>query len=1263
MRWHIHRLYRNPVFVFCFGLWLMAFSGYAQAALPTPQTLKGLSDFPALLVPNQGQWDATVRYAGRAQGAEVAFGAEGVGFYLHDQGNPKACAAPACRDARGAGRCVAADREAAVRLYALEGNLSELVPEKALPTRVSYLRGDNPAHWQSQLPSYAQLRYTQVYPGIDWVLRSHEHHLVYDWVVAPQADPAQIRLALEGIRELQHAADGSLVATLPNGIQLQQHAPVIYQKDGEVRQPVDGAFVILEASPELGRYVIGFALGDYDENRTLVIDPTVSVEYSAVFGGAANDEIKAMAVTANGRVIAVGSTLSTALPGTAREQGPRARRDGLLLQFSPDASSLEHVLILGGSNDEQINAIALQQQGTQVSLYLTGQTNSPNFPIPSGVAPSGLYPVLPGGRPQAAFVAKVQLDQPNNPLVFAGYWGGSGVDAGKAIDLDAAGNIYVAGETASGDLPTRNALYPSYPRGKSVFVLKLDPAAQFVHYASYFGGSGNDDVVSMKVIKALNGIYDGTVFLSGFTASRDFPTTTGTFQPANPGGTSGFVARIGPQGTELVFATYLGGSRNDVITDMVLGPPQDPHLFISGYTNSENFPVTSALYPALAGNNDAFVAKLDQYGRFVHFATYLGGNADDRAHAIAIDQARDTGLHYIYVGGQTQSHNFPTHHAIEGHSYLRAADARSRDGFIAKLDPRGLDLLYASFFGGIRDDAVWALATRANARRQVFIAGSTTARDASHLFPVPSDATKNTQYYLLGDDRNTSTNIFTAQIRDELYDPRVPRLELSYANTYPEGTAKRSDQVKLELFLRDPLPVGISGFASVVTFDAQALDFDPQRGIVWNDAQLPDHNREVQVLEPGRLGIWMLYQRQPVRTIANDTRVLELYFTVTDRSRLSKQLPVRMEQANTTANNVHNQTVFIRAVSGGILLDRPCNDLIGDCDCSGQVALFEVQHAASTVLANQRNRCMQTDRRTDLRIDVLDLTRIVNLHIGTPRPATTPAQGAQLQLANVRANGRALDMDLIWQGQPQGVSAMTVDLYYDDAHFEHALSAARLGIAAQNAGKTLSYNALSAGRLRILLYGLNDHPLQDGVIATLSLVPLSQSQNSASRIRPVVVASNPQAQPVSVSSDEVIVMGGQPPRLRQYVNAGTTAISVRGALSLEPRPGVNYQPLEIRFADAQASLLISSALAPQARFRLHPDQSYQYRFNAHTGRIEVLRTGGIFVVSLPVNAQGHSPEIAIGNGTLQRIRVNLNAQGQPVLDTASFPVAPVASSQ
>ena len=318
---------------------------------------------------------------------------------------------------------------------------------------------------------------------------------------------------------------------------------------------------------------------------------------------------------------------------------------------------LSYSTYLGGSDMDYANGIAVDPSG---NAYVTGYTASTDFPLvnpaqssPGGGTCSDGVDTIPCFD---AFVTK--LNPTGTALVYSTYLGGSNEDYGTGIALDASGNAYVTGYTNSTDFPVQNALQSENAGGYDAFVAELSADGASLIYSTYWGGSSDDIGTGVAVDSS------GNAYISGYTASPDFPVTPGALQANYGGGDhNGFVVKFNSGGAELGYSTFLGGSADDYAYGVAVDSAGD--AYVTGATNSTNFPTVNAFQPNYAGGlcavapntfpcYDAFVAKLNPAGSALIYSTYLGGTGSDYGYAIALD-----GSSNAYVTGYTTSTNFP----------------------------------------------------------------------------------------------------------------------------------------------------------------------------------------------------------------------------------------------------------------------------------------------------------------------------------------------------------------------------------------------------------------------------------------------------------------------------------------------------------------------------------------------------------------------------------------------------------------------------
>ncbi len=345
---------------------------------------------------------------------------------------------------------------------------------------------------------------------------------------------------------------------------------------------------------------------------------------------------------------------------------------------------LSYSTYLGGSGIDEGLGIAVDSAG---SAYVTGRTDSTNFPTTAGAFQTTL-----AGTGGNAFVAK--LNASGTALVYSSYLGGSGCcagsggDTGFGIAVDGSGNAYVTGITQSTNFPTTVGAFQTMLGGSGVenaFVAKLNPTGAALMYSTYLGGNNSDGAFAIGIDSS------GNAYVTGATASSNFPTTSGAFQTTlgSIGTFDAFVTKLNGSGTALVYSTYLGGSGGD--SGQAIALDSAGNAYLTGWTYSTNFPTANPVQATNAGGYDAFVAKLNTTGTALVYSTYLGGNNYDLGQGIAVDSSGNA-----YVTGITESTNFPTTAA----AFQTTLGSSNGNAFVTKLNGSGTALVYSTYLGG-----------------------------------------------------------------------------------------------------------------------------------------------------------------------------------------------------------------------------------------------------------------------------------------------------------------------------------------------------------------------------------------------------------------------------------------------------------------------------------------------------------------------------------------------------------------------------------
>jgi len=576
--------------------------------------------------------------------------------------------------------------------------------------KVNYFKGNNQSEWKNNIPAYGELKYSEVWEGINLAIRHTEKGIKLDWHVAPGTNPDVIWLRYEGADSLSISDDGSLLISHQYG-EVHEEAPVAYQM-------IDGRRVDIPCGYRIdGALSYGFWLGDgYDPARELIIDPLLP--YATLLGGNDYDNGAAIAADAEGCAYITGATLSTDFPITpgAFQTTLPGSNSAFVTKFSADGSRLLYSTYLGGSSEyTDGRLIAIDSAG---HAYITGTTSSTDFPVTPGAFQTSNKGSF------SAYATKLSPDGAS--LVYSTYLGGSGYDTGQSIRVDADGFAYVGGFTQSSDFPTTPGAFQQSSTGSGTqgFLLKLSADGTALSYSTYLGGSA-DTVIQGIAIDAA-----GRVYVTGYTSSADFPVTPGAFQTTMKGGYDVFVTKFSPDGSSLVYSTFAGGSEADysrgICTD------EQGNAYVTGSTTSADFPVTSGAAQSAfgGGNGDAFVFKLSAAGSAMVYSTYLGGDAQDAGYAITLASGNRA-----CVTGLTWSSNFPTTPWVTP-TALQGTTA----AFLTIVSEDGTSFIVSNYIGGDNASSASGIATGADGR--VYITGTT----SSSNFPVTPGAFQTTRH-------------------------------------------------------------------------------------------------------------------------------------------------------------------------------------------------------------------------------------------------------------------------------------------------------------------------------------------------------------------------------------------------------------------------------------------------------------------------------------------------------------------------------------
>src|SRR5579871_872139 len=577
---------------------------------------------------------------------------------------------------------------------------ARVVPMDPLPGKVNSFIGNDSSKWKSGVSVYKKVKYQGIYAGVDLVYYGNQQELEYDFIVSPGADPAAIRLGVDGAK-VRIDSHGDLVLHTAVG-DVRHHKPVIYQEIDGVRHEIAGHFV------KKSNREIAFAVAPYDPHHDLVIDP--SLAWSTYLGGANQDRAITVAVDQFGDTHIGGWTASHKFPtnGTYGSSpypnycvptttcNPTTDAFFSVIYTSGNGGNLFISTYYGGSTGSTSIEGIVTYGNNVPTVYVVGTTSAKDIPLGSGSPP--LQSANAGGND--AFMAKLGL----SGIEFCTYLGGSGDETATGITLDSQGDVIVSGYTTSTNFPTANAFQSTNNGSVNTFVTKYNSLLNAYVYSTYLGGPG---------IAVGNKIADGNsdvLYIAGQTTS-----VTPFSKTAKSGNVyKGFLAALNFAGSAEAFPTIIfGGSGNTIANGVVVD--STGNVWVAGYTSSTDFQTLNPIQASNAGSYDIFLQEYTSGGT-LQFSTYLGGSGTDQAMGLAIvppGQVPPNGLlDHLFIAGTTNSTDLIPPALVS--TAVQATNKGGYDGFVIHIVPgtggAPPTIGYATYLGGSDSDVITGVA-------------------------------------------------------------------------------------------------------------------------------------------------------------------------------------------------------------------------------------------------------------------------------------------------------------------------------------------------------------------------------------------------------------------------------------------------------------------------------------------------------------------------------------------------------------------------
>ena len=640
-----------------------------------------------LFAQNKGQWNDKVLYEGKFKGGKVFLEQQGLSYVFFPKDGLEAMHHHGSK--------------APVTYHAIKMNFVNSYANASIQQTDSnafyenYFIGKDPTKWASQVKSFKQIIYNNLYQGIDVKYCSEKNNFRFDFIVSPGADVNQLVMNFTGQNHLK-VIDCNLILQTEVG-EITQKAPYAYQM-------INGKEVPVKCSYVLENNQVKFNIPHYNKTLPLIIDPTLvfatyTGSLSDNFGMTATYDIQGNAYTA-GMCFGPSYPLSAGAFQINYMGGTGYGGDISISKFNPSGSNLLYSTYLGGTGNESAESIIVDNLG---ELVIFGRTHSIDYPITTGVlqtSNAGNFDLIitklnTTGTALVAstYLGGLQDDGVNGGFFLGGLHYNYSDDLRGSVIVDDSNNVYIAGSTTSANFPVTSGCFQNSLNGmQDACIAKLNSSLSALIFSTYFGGSSNDGAYSI----ALNS--NNQLYVTGGTNSSDFPTTAGSFHSTAQGGVDGFLSLLSFNGNSVQASTYIGTALYD--QSYFVEMDKQNRIYVFGQTEGA-YPVSAGVYsnPSSGQFIHCFNANLTSS----FFSTVVGsgdGFPDISPAAFLVDVCGN-----IYMSGwggtlfnQSQANSSTNNLPVTANAFMSTTDGN--DFYFMVLNPNASSLQYATFFGG-----------------------------------------------------------------------------------------------------------------------------------------------------------------------------------------------------------------------------------------------------------------------------------------------------------------------------------------------------------------------------------------------------------------------------------------------------------------------------------------------------------------------------------------------------------------------------------
>ncbi len=645
---------------------------------------------------NEGQWNSAVQYRAEIQGGYVYIDQDGLtiqllenNFYqkLHDW--------------------VQGAEENTGNIHALKCRLAgadlSRVRDEAKPQAYynNYFVGNNPSQWASNVKSYGQIRFEEIYQGIDLRFDAINGNVKYEYIVAAGSTPEPILVEIEGAQKVLIDEEGALLMQTSVG-EYRELRPFAYQLSDA------GSIIPVACEYKLSKNRVKYHFPEgYDMAKELIIDP--ELDFSTYVGSVSNSFGFTASYDSEGHLYAGSILFGADFPitsGAYQVNFAGGTIDVGISKFTLDGTQLLYNSFLGGSGNEAPHSIVTDSAG---NLFVMGSTSSFNWPLSTGAYQttfaggfntSGAGYIYANGSD--IFVSK--LNSNGNQLLASTLLGGNGndgVSTGTLLDfnygdrfrgeivVDAAGNPYIASVTNSANFPIVNGYSGVGTLVLSGVIVKMNASLTNIVWSTFIGGSSPESAISLQLAP------DNSVYVTGGTTSANLPVTAAAYQSNYSGGVDGYVAHISADGSTLLHCTYNGTSAFDL--NYFVQIDLAGFVYVVGQSLG-SYPVSPGVYSN--SNGRLFVQKFSADLTTSLWSTTIGSGSSSVDITPSAFLVSDCGQIYVSGWGGSVNTAGGNTFGLPVTSDAFQSDTDGSDFYIMVLGINAADLAYATYFGG-----------------------------------------------------------------------------------------------------------------------------------------------------------------------------------------------------------------------------------------------------------------------------------------------------------------------------------------------------------------------------------------------------------------------------------------------------------------------------------------------------------------------------------------------------------------------------------